>query len=68
VKNDRAMSMVMGSGWRVVSIIKKLFCYLGGGGLRFLICRVAECPKKILDKKLFANKMFAECNTRQRLC
>jgi hypothetical protein len=30
MKNDRAMGMVMGSGWRVVPIIKKMFYYFGG--------------------------------------
>jgi hypothetical protein len=75
------MSMVMGSGWRVVHIILKMFCYFLGF-LRFLICRVfffagcfltldkvlAKCPKKVLGKEPFADKMFAECNTQQRLC
>jgi hypothetical protein len=29
-ENDREMSMVMGSGWRVVPIIEKMFCcFLG---------------------------------------
>jgi hypothetical protein len=51
-----------------------MFCYFLGF-LRFLICRVfffvgcfstlgkvfAECPKKVLGKELFADKMFAEC-------
>jgi hypothetical protein len=73
--------MVMGSGWRVVPIIKKMFCYFLGV-LRFLICRVlffagcfstlgkvfAECPKKVLDKEPFAEYLFAERNTRQILC
>jgi hypothetical protein len=65
-ENDSAMGMVMGSGWRVVPIILKMFCYFLGF-LRFLICRVlffAECPKKVLGKKTFADKMFAECRVR----
>jgi hypothetical protein len=28
----------------------------------------AECTKKSTRQKPFAYKMFAECNTRQRLC
>jgi hypothetical protein len=30
------------------------------------LCR--ECPKKVIDKEPFADKIFAECNTRQRFC
>jgi hypothetical protein len=28
--------MVIGSGWRVIHIILKMFCYLGGGGFAIL--------------------------------
>jgi hypothetical protein len=69
VKNDRAMGMVMGSGWRVVPIILKCFAVFWGVCDSFfakcfsILDKVfVECPKKYLGKKPFADKIFAECN------
>jgi hypothetical protein len=32
-----------------------------------LVKVLIECPKKVLGKKPFTDKIFAECNTRQRV-
>jgi hypothetical protein len=53
----------MGSGWIVVTIILKIFCFFW---VFFAIVNLpsafffAECPKKLLGKELFADKMLVE--------
>jgi hypothetical protein len=55
----RMMGMLIGSGLESCSYNSKNVLWF----LRFLICRVS----KKYSAKNSANKMFAECNTQQKL-